>query len=93
MSMSYIHFFSAARKNNWESEAGWTLRSIDRKGMKYNQSSKTYIDPAEVLDITQMVDAQGNLKWNAPPGSIVFFKLIVNLAINNRQLIAFEQAI
>lgn len=68
MSVSYIRFFSAARKNNWESEAGWTLRNIDRSGMKYKQSSKTYIDPAQILDITKMADAQGNLKWDAPAG-------------------------
>jgi hypothetical protein len=68
MSLGYIRFFSAARKNNWESEAGWTLRSIDRSRVKYQQSSKTYIDPAKILDITQMADAKGNLKWNAPPG-------------------------
>lgn len=68
MRMSFIRFFSAARKNNWESEAGWTLRSIDRSGMKYQQSSKTYIDPAQILDITPMADAQGNLTWNAPAG-------------------------
>jgi hypothetical protein len=75
MSISYIRFFSAARKNNWESEAGWTLRSIDRSGMKYKQSSKTYIDPAKVLDITQMADAQGNLKWNAPPGEWTILRI------------------
>jgi hypothetical protein len=68
MAISFIRFLSAARKNNWESEAGWTLRSIDRSGKKYDQSSKAYIDPAQILDITSMMDTQGNLKWNAPDG-------------------------
>ena len=27
MDFSYVHLFSAARKHNWEFEAGWTLRS------------------------------------------------------------------
>nr|WP_184550316.1 glycosyl hydrolase [Mucilaginibacter sp. FT3.2] len=68
MAVGFIRFFSAARKNNWESEAGWTLRSIDRSGKKYEQSAKTYVDPAQIRDITKMMDAQGNLKWVALPG-------------------------
>ncbi|HVU56468.1 MAG TPA: glycosyl hydrolase [Puia sp.] len=68
MALGRIHFFSAARKNNWESEAGWTLRSIDRSGEKYVQSSNAYIDPGQILDISKMMDAQGNLSWNAPGG-------------------------
>jgi hypothetical protein len=68
MALGFIHFFSAARENNWESEAGWTLRNIDRSGKKYEQSPKAYIDPAQILDITKMMDTQGNLKWVAPRG-------------------------
>ncbi len=68
MALGFIRFFQAARKNNWESEAGWTLRGIDRIGEKYAQSSEAYIDPAQILDITKMMDAQGNLVWNAPRG-------------------------
>jgi len=69
MALRYIHFFSAARKNNWESEAGWTLRSIDRSGKDYKQSSGAYIDPAQVRDITKMVDARGRLQWTVPKGA------------------------
>ncbi|GAA3994161.1 hypothetical protein GCM10022210_55350 [Mucilaginibacter dorajii] len=68
MALGFIHFFSAARENNWESEAGWTLRNIDRSGKKYEQSAKAYIDPAQIRDITKMMDAQGNLRWVAPRG-------------------------
>jgi hypothetical protein len=68
MAVGFIRFYSASRKNNWESEAGWTLRNIDRSGQRYQQSAKTYIDPKQILDITKMMDAKGNLKWNAPKG-------------------------
>jgi hypothetical protein len=68
MAVGFIHFFSAARENNWESEAGWTLRNIDRSGKKYAQSVNAYVDPAQIRDITKMMDAQGNLKWAAPKG-------------------------
>ncbi len=68
MALGFIRFYSAARKNNWESEAGWTLRNIDRSGVAYKQSAKSYIDPSKIRDITKMMDAQGNLKWVVPPG-------------------------
>jgi hypothetical protein len=69
MQLNYIRFFTAARKNNWEAEAGWTLRNIDRSGTTYAQSVKSYVDPAKVIDITKMMDAQGNLNWTAPAGN------------------------
>ena len=31
MALRYIHFYSAARQQNWESEAAWTLRRIVRE--------------------------------------------------------------
>ena len=68
MTLGFIHFYSAARENDWESEAGWTLRKIDRSGTTFSQSRQAYIDPTRVIDITSMMDAQGQLKWNAPPG-------------------------
>lgn len=68
MTLQYIRFFSAARKNNWEAEAGWTLRNIDRNGVKYDQSKNASIDPAQIVDITKMADADGNLTWKAPAG-------------------------
>ncbi len=69
MQLGYIRFYSAARKNNWEAEAGWTLRKIDRSGVTYAQSNKSFVDPAKIVDITKMVDAQGNLTWTAPAGN------------------------
>ncbi|MFD2144986.1 glycosyl hydrolase [Mucilaginibacter antarcticus] len=75
MQLNYIRFFTAARKNNWEAEAGWTLRKIDRSGTTYAQSAKSYIDPARIVDITKMVDAQGNIKWTAPIGNWTILRI------------------
>ncbi|OOQ61184.1 glycosyl hydrolase [Mucilaginibacter pedocola] len=66
--LSFIRFFSAARKNNWESEAAWTLRNIDRSGKQYNQPAQTFVDPAKIIDISKMMDTKGNLQWKAPAG-------------------------
>ena len=66
MALSSLRLFSAARKHNWESEAGWTLRSIVREGDNPLQSPESFIDQSQIQDITTMMDEQGNLKWIAP---------------------------
>ncbi len=68
MSLKSLRLFSAARKNNWESEAGWTLRSIVREGEHPKQSLAAFVDPLKILDITTKMDSNGNLTWNAPSG-------------------------
>ena len=68
MALRSLRLFSAARKNNWESEAGWTLRRIVRESESPDQSQAAYIDQAQIRDITSRMDAQGNLKWDAPSG-------------------------
>jgi len=66
ISLSSIRLFSAARKNSWESEAGWTLRSIERTSEHPQQSSDAYVKANEIYDISANVDAAGNLSWKAP---------------------------
>ena len=66
MALGSLKLFSAARKNNWESEAGWTLRSIVRQGENPRQSQAAFINPAQIHDISTMMDGEGRLKWNAP---------------------------
>ncbi|WP_106831647.1 glycosyl hydrolase [Parabacteroides pacaensis] len=68
MALSSLRMFSAARKNNWESEAGWTLRSIERTGENKVQSPAAFINSSRICDISEMMDPQGNLKWKAPSG-------------------------
>lgn len=68
MALGSLRLFSAARKNNWESEAGWTLRSLMREGEHPGQSPAAFVDPLKILDITAKMDNQGNLKWDAPEG-------------------------
>lgn len=63
-----LRLFTASRKNNWESEAGWVLRSIERNGESKLRSALTYVDPGKIRDITSSMDAQGNLTWKAPKG-------------------------
>ncbi len=61
-----IRFYSGARKNNWESEAGWTLRSIDRSADEVRQSPEAYVKADEIYDITTAMQPDGSLRWTAP---------------------------
>ena len=63
-----LRLFSASRKNSWESEAGWTLRSIERSGDGKQTAVETFVNSSEVIDITTLMDEKGNLRWKAPKG-------------------------
>ncbi|MDR1335584.1 MAG: hypothetical protein LBK22_02000, partial [Tannerella sp.] len=68
MNLRSLRLYTAARKNNWESEAGWTLRSIVRTNEHPQQSPETFVRPEQILDITPAMDPSGVLKWEAPAG-------------------------
>lgn len=79
-----LRLFSAARKNSWESEAGWTLRSIERTGDHSKQSPEAFIQADRILDISAMMDKQGNLTWQAPAGDWTILRIgHVNTGMRN----------
>lgn len=67
MIFSWIRCFTGARMNNWEAQAGWTLRGLDR-GSYPEQSANTWIDPREVRNLTSRMDEKGHLSWKVPAG-------------------------
>lgn len=75
MALSSLRLFSAARKNSWESEAAWTLRSIERKGQHPGQSPEAFIRPDQILDISDKMDQQGKLNWKVPGGKWTILRL------------------
>lgn len=84
MALSSLRLFSAARKNNWESEAGWTLRSIERTGEFRKQSLEAFVNSSQILDITAKMDKQGNLNWEAPSGKWTVLRIgHVNTGMKN----------
>ncbi|MDR1371707.1 MAG: hypothetical protein LBJ17_01075 [Dysgonamonadaceae bacterium] len=68
MYLDSIRLYSAARKNSWESEAGWTLRSILREGEKAKQSKEAYVKFLQIVDVTQYMKPDGSLSWTPPAG-------------------------
>ena len=84
MSLRSLRLFSAARQHNWESEAGWTLRSLERAGERPTQSTSAYIDFAQVLDISEKMDTDGKLNWEAPDGKWTVLRIgHVNTGMRN----------
>ncbi|RYG01465.1 MAG: hypothetical protein EOO02_12720, partial [Chitinophagaceae bacterium] len=75
MAIGSIKMFSAARKNSWESEAAWTLRSIQRSGEHPKQSPETFIKPEQIIDISGSMDKEGKLNWVAPKGNWTILRL------------------
>jgi hypothetical protein len=84
MSLHSLRLYSAARKNNWESEAGWTLRSIVRANDNPEQSPATFVRSDKIFDLSAMTDKQGNLIWDAPVGKWTVLRIgHVNTGMQN----------
>ncbi|MES2829862.1 MAG: glycosyl hydrolase [Bacteroidota bacterium] len=75
MALSSLRLFSAARKNSWESEAAWTLRSIERAGQNPKQSPEAFIMPSQIVDLSDKMDKAGKLNWQAPKGNWTILRL------------------
>ena len=69
MSVSSVRLLGAARRNNWEAEAGWTSRAAVRRGEHPQQSTAAYVQRASVIDLSGHLDSQGVLTWDAPQGN------------------------
>jgi hypothetical protein len=67
LTLPYLQLFTGARQNNWEAEAAFTLRGLDRAPHP-QQSKSAWVDPARIIDLSDRMDARGTLQWEAPPG-------------------------
>lgn len=84
MKITALRLLSAARKNNWEAEAGWTLRRIPRESALPEQSAQAYVDPSTVVDLSDCMDDSGVLRWNAPEGDWTVLRIgHVNTGMRN----------
>lgn len=83
MAISYINFYSAARQQNWESEAAWTLRRIVREEHP-EQSKNGWVDPSSIIDITSKMNPEGVLAWDVPKGKWTVLRIgHVNTGMKN----------
>lgn len=72
-SITSFRLFSGARKNGWESEAGWCLRSILRNDDGVVQDPGCWVDG--VLDLSAEMDSTGHLKTSLPEGEWVIVRI------------------
>ena len=75
ISLKFLRFYSAARKNSWESQAGWVLRSIERSGDAKEYNPDVYLNLNQIQDLTKLMDEQGVLKWNMPNGKWTILRI------------------
>lgn len=82
--LPYLRFYTGVRKNSWESEAGWTLRSIERRGQEVSYDDRFYVNPDDIVDLTDLVSADGSLAWQVPAGSWTILRVgHVNTGMKN----------
>ena len=75
MRISSLRLMTAARKNNWESEAGWALRNIMYNNEQPEHPKEAYINSEEILDLTSKMDSEGILRWEAPTGEWTILRI------------------
>lgn len=84
ITLGSVRLYSAARKNNWESEAGWTLRSIERTGQSVRQSEEAYVAKSGIVDLTDRMAPDGTLDWEVPDGKWTVLRIgHVNTGMKN----------
>jgi hypothetical protein len=84
MAFNSLKLLSAARKNNWEAAAAFTLRGTIKEGELPKQSPSTFVDPKQILDISSYMDSRGNLQWQVPAGKWTVLRIgHVNTGMKN----------
>lgn len=82
--LPYLRFYSGVRKNSWESEAGWTLRSIERRGQEVSYDDRFYVNPDDIVDLTDLMSTDGSLAWQVPAGRWTILRIgDVNTGMKN----------
>ena len=62
-----VCFFSSARNDDWEAQAGWTRRRLMRNPPA-KQSGAAWVKSSEVRDVTACMKPDGTFAWDAPAG-------------------------
>ena len=62
-----ISLFSSARNDDWEAQAGWTLRGLMRNPPA-KQSEEAWVKSSKVRNVTAFMKPNGMFAWDAPAG-------------------------
>ncbi|MGB7327927.1 MAG: glycosyl hydrolase, partial [Rubripirellula sp.] len=84
MELSQLRLSTTARLQDWRGQAGYALRSLHRAESPH-QSVDAWIQQDAIVDITDHVDASGNLSWDAPDGNWTVVRFgHVNTGVTNK---------
>ncbi|MBQ8865000.1 MAG: hypothetical protein IJ020_02525 [Bacteroidaceae bacterium] len=75
MHISSVKLLSAARKQNWEGEAGWTLRQLHTEADNLMQNPEAYVKQSQILNLTECLHSDGTFRWNAPAGNWTLLRI------------------
>ena len=67
-SVRFVRFWSAARKNSWRGEAGWTLIAKEPFQQHTEQNPLAFVKTKDIIDITDKMNPDGILDWTPPAG-------------------------
>ena len=82
--VSFVRLSSAARKNSWEGEAGWTSRGTVRENSHPEQNPEAYVKADSILDLTGSMDADGKIMLEVPAGKWIVLRIgNVNTGMRN----------
>ena len=65
--ISSLKLSSAAQIDDWQGQAGFVLRSLDRR-FEPVQDRVAWLCSGQILDLSSRMDAGGRLNWDAPTG-------------------------
>ena len=63
--LRFVRFRTAARMENWEGQAGWTLRGMTPPKEIFHTPG-TCLRKGEVVDVSSFMDTNGNFRWTPP---------------------------
>lgn len=84
LEISHLRLSSAARVQDWCGQAGYALRSLERTPPP-KQSATAWVPHDDVIDLTKMMNVDGEVSWNAPTGKWTIVRFgHVNTGVKNK---------
>lgn len=65
-SLSEVDLHSSSRLENWTAKTNYVAASVGLGDNTQQVDASQIISPAQVVDVTNLMDAEGNLVWKAP---------------------------
>ncbi|MCM2374181.1 glycosyl hydrolase [Aporhodopirellula aestuarii] len=84
MEISHLKLSSTAKLHDWQAQAGYALRSLERRPPP-KQASSAWLRLEDVIDLSENTDTSGNLTWEAPDGDWTVVRFgHVNTGVTNK---------